>query len=127
MNRNLLLLITVSVLTCSAAFANKVEFSATNTDGTFYCIVNTIIPFKSVNIDTNGVEVNGFCAGEEYVTSPGHISGMSMSELKKYYFEYEKNLGKKGSVEIVATNPDDISCFAGKGENRKAYGNGKFC
>lgn len=128
MNKSLLAFTVMAALSSSAVFANKVKLSLTDTEGTFYCVTNTITDrFKTVDIHTSGVEVNGFCSGDEYIQKPGHISGMTMSELNKFYFEYKKNIGKEGSVDIVATNADDVSCFIGKGENRKIYGKGKFC
>jgi hypothetical protein len=127
-NKLILALTIITTLSSSAIFANKIKFPLTDTEGTFYCEVDTITNrFKTVDIHTNGIEVNGFCGGEEYVQTPGHITGMSMSELKKFYFEYKKTLGKEASVDIVATNPRDISCFTGKGKDRRAYGNGKYC
>jgi hypothetical protein len=128
-NKLVLALAATITLVSSATFANKVKFGITDTEGTFHCVVNSPITdhFKSIDIHTDGIEVSGFCRGEEYVQRPGHLVGMTMSELKKYFFEYKKNAGKEGSVNFIASNPEDISCFPGKGENRKAYGNGKYC
>jgi hypothetical protein len=132
MSKKLIFTLTLATtLASSAVLANKVKFNRGDTDGTFHCVTNTIIDrFKKVDIHTDGVEVNGFCAGQEYVQRPGHITGMTMSELSKYYFEYKKTIGKEGSVDVVASNEDDVSCYVGKGDNtehRKAYGNGKYC
>ena len=113
MNKIILGLSLVSALASSAVFANKVELSAADTSGEFFCVVNTIVPFKKVDIHTDGVEVSGFCDGQEYVERSGHISGMPMSELQKFYFEYKKNLGRAASVDIVAENGEDITCFSG--------------
>lgn len=121
-------LVAIASLTAASGMvcAETVSFSIGQTSGEFHCSVDTLNPLATASIDTDHVEVSGFCSGQPYVTSPGHISGMPVSNLKKYYFKVKKDIEDSGSV-TINTSSGNVTCSAGKGDADKAYGNGDYC
>jgi hypothetical protein len=111
----------------SSVFANKIDLPRGEREGTFYCQLNTFNLLKTIDIDTDNVEVKGLCNGQPYVVQKGHIKSMPINSLRSVYFEYKKTPGKSSSITITAPAPDDVTCSLGKGEGRKPYSDSDYC
>jgi hypothetical protein len=116
----------ISLLTTSAFAATvEVEFPLAQKNGSFNCTASDSSAI--VQIDTHGLEAQGFCAGSKYVTRDGHISGLSAKDLNDYYFTIDKPQEKTASVSVTVSS-GDIKCATGRGSKTKAFGEGtKFC
>lgn len=126
MKKNIISSCVVAGLCSTAIFASDitVDFPYQSSTGTFYCTVPPTLIGK-VSIDSLAVKVKGFCSGQKYVTSDGHIVDMPTTELNKYFFRIVKTAWAPGSVTIFGDV--DMTCQEGMGEGREEYGEGGYC
>jgi hypothetical protein len=115
-----------TMLVTSSTIAATVDLPIGQTNGSFSCTVDTLNPFAKANIDTESVEVKGFCAGEPYVTGPGHLVNVPVSNLNDFFFEFKKDAHKSGTVTVTVSS-GEVTCSVGKGDKKKSYGKGKYC
>jgi hypothetical protein len=124
--KNISLLILLAVFNCSSAFAAiSLDYPMGQKKGSFNCTASDATAL--VNIDTHGVDAQGFCQSSPYVSRDGHIAGLPVSQLNQYYFQIEKPASRTGSVSINVSH-GDITCSLGHGTKSKAFAEGaRFC
>ena len=131
------LLIASSIACSTSAFANVI--ASTNLEyslgymGPFYCTVSSSDPSATVGMDTNRMDVYGFCSGSPYVDSDGHIINMPMSKVNAYAF-WGVTVKRNGPFVQVEVNSNDpkatatINCRAYVDGGRPQWpNNGKMC
>lgn len=124
MIKKILSFISLSLIATSV-FAFTVNFPAGQKNGSFNCTASDVS--ATVSMDTNGLNANGFCAGNPYVTRNGHIVGMPTTILNQFYFEINKSATREGSVDVNVTS-GTVTCSLGHGDSsRNSYGNGQYC
>lgn len=116
----------IAALISPLAFADTTKLELKDSEGSFHCKVDTLYPLATVNIDSNRIKVNGFCGGQNYVTSPGHIEGMPVYMLVGNFFQYTED-GSDRSVTITSSVDKGVTCYVGQGDRTKPYGDGKYC
>lgn len=124
MIKKILVLLGVALIV-SPAFAYTVNFPVGQKNGSFNCTASDAS--ASVSMDTDGLNANGFCTGNPYVTRNGHIAGMPTIILNQYYFEINKSASREAYVNVNVTS-GTVTCSLGHGDNtRNSYGNGSYC
>lgn len=125
MRKNIIGLCLIAGICSTAIFAGEsiIEYQVAKTGGEFYCTASSST--GKASIDTKKVKIKGFCKGQKYVTTNGHIAGMPNAELNKYFFRVEKDFTDTGSVIVHVDG--DVTCSEGSGKGRKEYGEDGYC
>jgi hypothetical protein len=131
MNRTALLctLVTASLFSVPS-FAADTSHLDVGGNTAFYCKYTTGAgPLgATVDIDTDGVLVQGFCDGS-WVPSKGHVRGLPVTELQDTYFLAKLDSDKKhGSIAVRLNGFGSIVCENGQGDMTKLFRpDGQFC
>lgn len=118
-------------ITCTALAATQaaqatetsVDFPIGQKHSSFNCIFDTP---GQVKIDTDGVKIRGFCAGDPGVSSPGHWQGSS-DDLKGYYLSVVKSATTMGKVTISSEDITTMHCDATSGDKQPYPHGSKYC